>query len=154
MASRSSDCARDLKLSRKSVSKAIRAAESAFDYSQRVPPLPRIGPFQERLDTLLTDNDGRAWRDRLRMTRFHYLLQREGFELSYDTVRRYARPPPRARNATPTNVFMPPSSHRHKVVLFGRRLTVWNAAFDAGLVTFGEMGCEGSRAKLNELIDG
>ena len=82
--------ARDLKLSRKSVRKAIRAAEGAFDYSRTVQPLPRIGPFQERLNTLLTENEGRSRRDRLRMTRIHDLLQREGFEGSYDAVRRYA----------------------------------------------------------------
>ena len=82
--------ARDLKLSHKSVRKAIRAAEGAFGYSQTVQPLPRIGPFQERLDTLLTENEGRARRDRLRVTRIHDLLQREGFEGSYDAVRRYA----------------------------------------------------------------
>ena len=77
-------------MSRKSVRKAIRAAEGAFDYSRTVQPLPRIGPFQERLDTLLTENEVRARRDRLRMTRIHDLLQREGFEGSYDAVRHYA----------------------------------------------------------------
>jgi transposase len=82
--------ARDLKLSRKVVRKAIRAPEGAFDYHRTVQPLPRIGPFQERLDTLLTQNEDRPRRDRLRMTRIHDLLQREGFEGSYDAVRRYA----------------------------------------------------------------
>ena len=82
--------ARDLKLSRKVVRKAIRAPEGAFDYHRTVQPLPRIGPFQERLDTLLTENEDRPRRDRLRMTRIHDLLHREGFEGSYDAVRRYA----------------------------------------------------------------
>jgi transposase len=82
--------ARDLKLSRKVVRKAIRGSEGAFDYHRTVQPLPRIGPFQERLDTLLTENEARARRDRLRMTRIHDLLHREGFEGSYDAVRRYA----------------------------------------------------------------
>jgi len=57
----------------------------------RVQPLPLLGPFQERLDTLLTENEARHRRDRLRMTRIHDLLQREGFKGSYDAVRRYAR---------------------------------------------------------------
>jgi transposase len=78
--------ARDLRLSRK----AIGAPEGAFTYHRTVQPLPRIGPFQERLDTLLTENEGLPRRDRLRMTRIHDLLQREGFEGSYDAVRRYA----------------------------------------------------------------
>jgi len=46
--------ARDLRLSRKVVRKAIRAPEGAFDYHRAVQPLPRIGPYRERLDTLLT----------------------------------------------------------------------------------------------------
>ena len=61
--------ARDLHLSRKVVRKAIRAPEGAFDYHRTVQPLPRIGPFQERLDTLLVENEARGRRDRLRMTR-------------------------------------------------------------------------------------
>jgi transposase len=85
------EIARDLRLSRKVVRKAIRAPEGAFDYHRSVQPLPRIGPFQERLDTLLTENEARHRRDRLRMTRVHDLLRREGFEGSYDAVRRYAR---------------------------------------------------------------
>ena len=83
--------ARDLRLSRKVVRKAIRAPEGAFDYHRAVQPLPRIGPFQERLDALLVENEARHRRDRLRMTRIHDLLLREGFEGSYDAVRRYAR---------------------------------------------------------------
>jgi len=83
--------ARDLRLSRKVVRKAIRAPEGAFDYHRAVQPLPRIGPFQERLDALLEENEARPRRDRLRMTRIHDLLLREGFDGSYDAVRRYAR---------------------------------------------------------------
>jgi hypothetical protein len=90
--------ARDLRLSRKVVRKAIRAPEGAFNYERRVQPLPKIGPFRERLDALLAENEGRSRRDRLRMTRIHDLLLREGpstssgerLTVSYDAVRRYA----------------------------------------------------------------
>ena len=82
--------ARDLHVSRKVIRKAIRAPEGAFDYRRKVQPLPRIGPFQDRLDVLLEENEVRGRRDRLRMTRIHDLLVREGFEGSYDAVRRYA----------------------------------------------------------------
>ena len=82
--------ARDLHVSRKVIRKAIRAPEGAFDYQRKVQPLPRIGPFQDRLDTLLEENEVRGRRERLRMTRIHDLLVREGFEGSYDAVRRYA----------------------------------------------------------------
>src|SRR3546814_3990094 len=70
--------------------KAIRSPEAAFNYQRTVQPLPRIGPYQERLDALLEENEARGRRDRLRMTRIHDLLAREGFEGSYDAVRRYA----------------------------------------------------------------
>ncbi|MFX8370037.1 IS21 family transposase, partial [Acinetobacter baumannii] len=46
--------------------------------------------FQDRLNTLLEENEVRGRRERLRMTRIHDLLEREGFEGSYDAVRRYA----------------------------------------------------------------
>ena len=81
--------ARDLRLSRKVVRKAIRAPEAEFTYRRAVQPLPRIGPFQERLDALLAENEARPRRERVRMTRLHDLLLREGFEGSYDAVRRY-----------------------------------------------------------------
>ena len=93
--------ARDLRLSRKVVRKAIRAPEGAFDYRRKVQPLPRLGPFQERLDVLLTENEARPRRDRLRMTRIHDLLCREGFDGSYDAVRRYARRWAEARRKDP-----------------------------------------------------
>ena len=82
---------RDLKLSRKVVRKAVRAPEGAFCYKRGVQPLPRIGPYRERLDALLVENEGRARRDRLRMTRIWDLLCREGYGGSYDSVRRYVK---------------------------------------------------------------
>ena len=82
--------ARDLHLSRKVVRKAIRAPEVDSSYRRKVQPLPRIGPFQDRLDVLLAQNEVLARRDRLRVTRIHDLLVRDGFKGSYDAVRRYA----------------------------------------------------------------
>ena len=95
------EIARDLRLSRKVVRKAINAPEGAFDYNRTVQPRPRIGPFQERLDTLLSENEARHRRDRLRMTRIHDLLLREGFEGSYDAVRRYSARWSEARRKDP-----------------------------------------------------
>ena len=82
--------ARDLRLSRKVVRKAIRAPEGAFTYRREVQPLPKIGPFRDRLDVLLAENEVRPRRDRLRMTRVWDLLLRDGYDGSYDAVRRYA----------------------------------------------------------------
>ena len=84
------EIARELRLSRKVVRKAVRAPEGAFTYRRAVQPLPKIGPFKERLDALLVENEARPRRDRLRMTRIWDLLLREGFDGSYDAVRRYA----------------------------------------------------------------
>jgi len=63
--------ARDLRLSRKVVRKAIGAPEGAFTYHRTVQPLPRIGPFQERLDVLLAQNEVLSRRDRLRIVNRH-----------------------------------------------------------------------------------
>ena len=70
--------ARDLRLSRKVVRNAIRALEVEFTYRRAVQPLPRIGPFEERLDALLAENEARPRRERVRMTRLHDQLLREG----------------------------------------------------------------------------
>ena len=78
----------DLRLSHKVMRKAIRSPEAGFAYQRSVQPLPRIGPLQERLDSLMVENEARSRRDRLRMKRIHDLLLREGFDGSYDAVRR------------------------------------------------------------------
>jgi transposase len=82
--------ARDLHLSRKVVRKAIREPEVDFTYRRVVQPLPKLGPFQSRLDALLVEDEVRPRREKLRVTRIHDLLLREGFDGSYDAVRRYA----------------------------------------------------------------
>ena len=82
--------ARDLHLSRKVVRKAIREPEADFAYRRVVQPLPKLGPFQVRLDALLVEDEARPRREKLRVTRIHDLLLREGFDGSYDAVRRYA----------------------------------------------------------------
>ena len=47
--------ARDLHVSRTVIAKTIRAPQGAFDYQRKGHPLPRIGPFQDRLNTLLEE---------------------------------------------------------------------------------------------------
>ncbi len=82
---------RDLKVSRKVVRKAIRAEEGAFTYQPRSSqPFPKLGPVRDQLDELLTQNEARPRRDRLRMTRVWDLLVQDGYDGSYDSVRRYA----------------------------------------------------------------
>ena len=81
---------RDLHLSRKVVRKAIRSPEADMGYRREVQPLPKLGPFQARLNALLDEDEARPRREKLRITRIHDLLLREGFDGSYDAVRRYA----------------------------------------------------------------
>ena len=82
--------ARDLHVSRRVVRKAIREPDAEFSYRRAVQPLPKLGPFQARLDVLLEEDEARPRREKLRITRIHDLLLREGFDGSYDAVRRYA----------------------------------------------------------------
>jgi len=82
--------ARDLKLSRKVVCKAIRAPEGAFSYQRTSQPFPKIGPVRERLERMLAENEARHKRDRLTLFRIWDLLVQDGYDGSYDSVRRYA----------------------------------------------------------------
>ena len=102
--------ARDLRLSRNTVRKATRAPDAGSSYERKEQHRPQTGPFSARLEELLEQNEGLARRDRLRMTRIHDLLQREGFSGSYDAVRRYAARWKRERRADAgdmSKVFIP-----------------------------------------------
>ena len=81
---------REMGLSRNTVRKAIRAESAQFSYQRAARPLPQLGAFAAQLDGFLEQNERSAKRDRLRLTRIHDLLQRDGFMGSYDAVRRYA----------------------------------------------------------------
>ena len=91
--------ARDLRLSRNTVRKAVLAPDADASYERKEQHRPQTGPFSARLEELLEQNEGLPRRDRLRMTRIHDLLQREGFGGSYDAVRRYAARWKRERRA-------------------------------------------------------
>jgi transposase len=81
---------RDLHLSRWVVRKAIRAPSVGASYRRTEQPFPMLGAFRERLEELLAQNVALPRRDKLRMTRIHDLIKRDGFAGSYDAVRRYA----------------------------------------------------------------
>lgn len=57
-------------------------------HRREVQPLSKLGPFQARLDALLEDNEARPRREKLRLTRIHDLLLREGLDGSYGAVPR------------------------------------------------------------------
>src|SRR5664280_1377591 len=56
---------RDLGVSRKVVRKVIRSEATEFRYEREAQPLPKIGPWSDKLDQLLLANEGKASRERL-----------------------------------------------------------------------------------------
>ncbi len=51
---------RELGVSRKVVRKVIRTGATEFRYEREIQPLPRIGPWRERLDEMLATNSSQA----------------------------------------------------------------------------------------------
>ena len=60
---------RELRVSRKVVRKVIRSNATEFHYERSRQPLPRIGPWRERLEALLEENESQAARERLTLIR-------------------------------------------------------------------------------------
>lgn len=82
---------RDLRVSRKVVRNVIRSDATEFHYERERQPLPKIGPWRERLDALLLGNDAKSARERLTLIRLYEELRELGYEGSYDAIRRYAK---------------------------------------------------------------
>ena len=51
---------RELRVSRKTVRKVIRSDATEFHYEREAQPLPKIGPWRDKLDQLLLANEGKA----------------------------------------------------------------------------------------------
>ena len=81
---------RELRISRKVVRKVIRTEATEFRYERKRQPMPRLGPWRERLDGLLKANAQKAARERLTLIRIFEELEGLGFDGSYAAVRRYA----------------------------------------------------------------
>jgi hypothetical protein len=81
---------RELRGSRKVVRKVIRSDATEFRYERSHQPLPRIGPWRERLDALLDENERRPPRQRLTIIRIYEDLVALGYAGSYAAIRRYA----------------------------------------------------------------
>lgn len=81
---------RELRVSRKVVRKVIRSNATEFRYERSRQPLPRIGPWRDRLEALLEENETRSGRERLTVIRLYEELRGLGYEGSYAAVRRYA----------------------------------------------------------------
>ena len=60
---------RELRVSRKMVRNVLRSEATEFRYEREAQPLPKIGPWRDKLDQLLLANEARASRERLTLIR-------------------------------------------------------------------------------------
>ncbi|MFG1266275.1 IS21 family transposase [Xanthobacter aminoxidans] len=98
---------RELHVSRNTVRKVLRTGATAFSYEREVQPLPRIGPWREALDGLLAGNEGKPARERLTLIRIFEDLRSQGYEGSYDALRRYAKGWRRAQATMTAAAYVP-----------------------------------------------
>jgi len=98
---------RDLRVSRKVVRKVIRSEATEFLYERETQPFPKIGPWRERLDSLLSTNEDKPSRERLTLVRLFEELRGFGYEGGYDAVRRYAKSWRKARGAAQAQAYVP-----------------------------------------------
>ena len=98
---------RDLRVSRKAVRKIVRSDATEFHYERAIQPLPKIGPWRDRLDWLLRGNEEKPARERLTLVRLFEELRGFGYEGSYDAVRRYAINWRKERSAALAQAYVP-----------------------------------------------
>ena len=98
---------RDLRVSRKVVRKVIRSDATEFHYERSRQPLPKIGPWRDRLDALLVENEEKPSRERLTLVRLFEELHGLGYGGSYAAVRRYAIAWRKQRGAALAQAYVP-----------------------------------------------
>jgi transposase len=98
---------RELYVSRNTVRKILRSDETEFSYERERQPMPRIGPWQEKLDELLLGNANKPSRERLTLIRIYEELRAMGYAGGYDAVRRYARSWSKFRGAMTAEAYVP-----------------------------------------------
>jgi transposase len=101
------EIARDLKVSRNTVRKVLRSGATSFEYTRAVQPRPKLGAWHGDLDRMLSDNEGKAARERLTLIRVFEELRGLGYEGSYDAVRRYAKKWRTERGAATAEAYVP-----------------------------------------------
>lgn len=99
--------AKDMRLSRNTVRKAIRAQETAFHYKRRAQPRPKLDPFMESLEGRLGEDKKLPKRYRRTAQLLFEELQLEGYEGGYDSVRRYVQQWRREQKILSEQVFIP-----------------------------------------------
>ena len=98
---------RGLRVSRKVVRKIVRSDATEFRYECSTQPLPKIGPWRDRLDCLLLTNEDKPARERLTLVRLFEELRGFGYGGSYDAVRRYAISWRKERGAAVAQAYVP-----------------------------------------------
>jgi transposase len=98
---------RELRLSRKVVRKVLRSKATEFHYERETQPLPKIGPWIDRLDQLLLANEAKVARERLTLIRLFEELCGLGYDGGYDAVRRYARRWAKERGQSTAAAYVP-----------------------------------------------
>ena len=91
----------------KGVRKVIRSEATEFHYERLTQPLPKIGPWRERLDSLLLENAEKSARERLTLVRLFEELRSFGYAGSYDAVRRYAKTWRKERGVALAQAYVP-----------------------------------------------
>ena len=128
---------RELHVSRKVVRKVIRSGATEFRYERTAQPLPKLGPWVAALDALLLGNEGKPARERLTLIRVFEELSGQGYDGSYDAVRRYARAWAKNRGAVMAQAFVPLSfapgeayqfDWSHEIVVIGGATTTVKVA--------------------------
>lgn len=82
---------RELRLSRNTVRDAIRSGATEHRYTREHQVFPKLGPYLERLDTLLEENQKRPRKRRMKARGLYDLLASEGYGGGYDSIRRHAK---------------------------------------------------------------
>jgi transposase len=98
---------RELGLSRKVVRKVLRSDATEFRYARETQPLPKIGPWRDKLDAVLLANESKPPRERLTLIRVFETLRGSGYHGSYDAVRRYAKSWEQGRGAATAQAYVP-----------------------------------------------
>src|SRR3954468_19369023 len=107
---------RELRVSRKVVRKVLRSDATEFRYTRETQPLPRIGPWRDQLEALLTANESRTARERLTLIRIFEDLRGLGYGGGYDAVRRYAKAWCQERGAAMAEAYVPLTFARAKPI--------------------------------------
>ena len=98
---------RGLHVLRNTVRKILRSGETDFSYERERQPMPRLGPWQDRLEQMLGSNAAKPSRERLTLIRIFEELRGLGYEGGYDAVRRFAKAWSHNRGAATRDAYVP-----------------------------------------------